>query len=79
MFISTNNTADRVKKVFASLSLNQLNNEKQLSIESICPKHGDIFFLQGDKLGTTKLYEHSITLKQNVAQTKIFHNFEYHK
>lgn len=66
-FQETNNNADRVRKVFASLSLKHLNKEEQLSIESICAKYADIFFLPGDKLGTTKLYEHSITLKPNVA------------
>lgn len=66
-FQETTNNADRVKRVFSLLSLKHLNKEEQLSIESICAKYSDIFFLPGDKLGTTSLYEHTITLKPNVA------------
>lgn len=66
-FPAINNSADRVKNLFNSLSLNHLNKEEQLSIETICAKYSDVFFLPGDKLGTTKLYEHTITLKPNMA------------
>lgn len=59
--------ADRVKKLFSVLKLNHLNLEEQISIENICAKYSDIFFLLGDKLGITNLYEQSIQIKENVT------------
>lgn len=48
------------------LELQHLNREEKESIEKICTKYSDIFFLPGDKLETTNICEQSITLKNNI-------------
>lgn len=58
--------ADRVKKLFSLLQLEHLNKEERTSIRNICAKFSDIFQLPGDKLTTTKIYDHSIQLKPHV-------------
>lgn len=63
--------ADRVKKIFSILKLNYLNREEQISIENICAKYSDVFFLPGDKLGVTNLYQQSIKLKENVTPSYV--------
>lgn len=57
--------ADRVKKLFANLQLDHLNDEEQTTIENICAKYADIFYLKGDSLSTTDVYKHTITVKPN--------------
>lgn len=59
------NNASRVKQLFSKLNLKNLNKEEQLSIESLCAKYSDIFYLDGDKLSTTNIYNHKIELKPN--------------
>lgn len=59
--------ADRVKKMFSLLDLKHLNTEEQISIENICAKYSDIFYIDGDKLGVTNVYNQSIQLKENVT------------
>lgn len=67
LFEKTNKNANRVKKLFSALNLNHLNKDEQASIEKICAKYSDIFYLEGDKLTTTEIYSHKIYLKDNVA------------
>ncbi|KAG7301395.1 hypothetical protein JYU34_014336 [Plutella xylostella] len=57
--------ADRVKKLFSELKLNNLNEEELTEIENICAKFSDIFHLTGDKLTTTNVYNQTIRLKPN--------------
>lgn len=64
-FEKSKKNADRVKKLFTKLDLDHLNLEERSTIKSVCAKYNDIFYLEGDKLTTTKLYEHSISLKPN--------------
>lgn len=59
--------AERVKALFKLLNLKHLNSEEQQSIKNICAKYNDIFYLNGDKLTTTKIYKHSIALKPNTV------------
>lgn len=59
--------SERVKRLLSILQLDHLNKEEKSSILSICAKYNDVFFMQGDKLTTTKLYKHSITLKPNTV------------
>lgn len=66
-FDKTKNDADRVKQLFSILNLKNLNKEEQISIENLCAKYSDIFYLPGDKLTTTNIYEHSISLKPNTT------------
>lgn len=63
--------ADRVKKLFSILKLNYLNSEEQKSIENICAKYSDVFFMPGDKLGVTNLYQQKIHLKENVTPSYV--------
>lgn len=64
-FNATDKNADRVKRLFSHLNLKHLNEEEQTSIENLCAKYADIFYLPGDKLSTTNIYKHTITLKSN--------------
>lgn len=66
-FTKTEKNANRVKRLFSSLQLKHLNEEEQVSVENLCAKYNDIFYLPGDSLTTTDIYKHSITLKPNVA------------
>lgn len=52
------------------LNLKHLNNEEKSSIETICTKYSDVFFLPGE-LETTNVYEQSITLRPNVTPTYV--------
>lgn len=55
--------AERVKKLFKELNLNNLSKEEQISIENICAKFPDVFHLPGDRITVTKLYQQTISLK----------------
>lgn len=57
---------DRAQNLLKLLKLNHLNCEEKQSIEIICSKYSDVFFLPGDKLNTTNVYQQSITLKPNI-------------
>lgn len=63
VFDKSGKNAERVKQLFSKLNLSNLNKEETLSIESLCAKYSDIFYLEGDKLLTTDIYQHSIQLK----------------
>lgn len=56
---------DRVKKLLPKLQLSHLNPDDRKDIEIICAKFSDIFFLEGDKLGTANVVDQSITVKPN--------------
>lgn len=58
--------SDRVKSLFSALNLTHLNLEERKSIESLCAKFSDVFYLPGDKITTTSVYKQSISLKDNV-------------
>lgn len=58
--------ADRVKRLFQSLQLNHLNLQDRISIENICAKYADVFYIDGDKLGVSNVYQQTIHLKDNV-------------
>lgn len=66
-FDKSGNDASRVKQLFSVLNLKHLNREEQISIENLCAKYSDIFYLPGDRLSTTSIYKHSISLKPNVS------------
>lgn len=64
-FNKVDKNAERVKELFSILNLKHLNKEERLSIESLCAKYSDIFCLSNDKITTTQLYKHTISLKDN--------------
>lgn len=64
-FNKENLDGKRVRKLLSLIKLNHLNKEESISIQSICAKYADVFFLPGDKLGTCNLYEQNIQLKAN--------------
>lgn len=65
--------ADRVKKLFSQLQLDNLNKEEQCSIEKLCAKYADIFYLEGDRLTTTDIYEHTINYNRILVQYLVNH------
>lgn len=64
-FMKSEKTVDRVIKVLESLNFSHLNSEEKKSIQNICAKYSDIFYIEGDKLGTTNILQQSITVKPN--------------
>ena len=64
-FDKNTKNADRVKSLFTKLNLEHLNSEERITIENLCAKYADIFYLPGDKLSTTDIYTHTITVKPN--------------
>lgn len=59
-------SSSRVKNLFSKLNLKHLNKEEKCSIESLCAKYCDIFYLEGDTLSTTNIYQHTIKLKEGI-------------
>lgn len=57
--------------MFNSLQLNHFNTEEKESIEKICAKYNDVFYLPGDKLKVTKIYKQKISLKPNTEPVYI--------
>lgn len=70
-FDKSNANANRAETLLSLLELKHLNSEEKSSIETICTKYSDLFFLPGDKLTTTNIYEQSITLRPNVTSTYV--------
>lgn len=62
-FEKQNSDADRVRKLLNLIKLEHLNKEERSSLQNICAKFSDVFFIPGDKLGTCHLYEQNIQLK----------------
>lgn len=66
-FSQSESNAFRVRKLLSLLQLSHLNGEEQTSVENLCAKYSDIFYLPGDSLTTTDIYKHSITLQPNTT------------
>lgn len=64
-FDKVDTKSKRVKELFSILNLQHLNKEERWSIESLCAKFSDIFYLTNDKITTTELYKHTISLKES--------------
>lgn len=64
-FNENENNSERVKKLFSMLNINKLNKLEFESIQNICVKYADVFYLPGDQLKTTDIYTHNISLKPN--------------
>ena len=67
MFNKDESNAKRANIMSSLLKLDHLNLEENKSIHAICKKYVDIFYLPGDRLNTTDIYQQSITLKPNVS------------
>lgn len=65
-FSTCESNAKRAETLLSLVNLQNLNKEERDSIEKICAKYSDIFFLPGDKLETTNIGEQSIKLKNNI-------------
>lgn len=65
-FSQCDSSSSRSETLLPLLELKHLNKEEKQSIERICTKYSDIFFLPGDKLETTNICEQSIKLKNNI-------------
>lgn len=66
-FKPNNNSLKRANILLDILKLNHLNTDERKSIQKLCAKYSDVFFLPGDKLTTTNVYKQSITLKPNTS------------
>lgn len=65
-FNSCGSNYERAESLWNLINLQNLNKEERESVEKICAKYSDIFFLPGDKLETANICEHSIKLKNNI-------------
>lgn len=59
--------ADRVQALRSSLNLDHLTAADRNSIFSVCRSYADVFFLPGDTLTTSPLYQPKLTLKPGVS------------
>jgi transposase InsO family protein len=59
------NGVTRATRLLDTLKLTHLSPTERKLIESICVKYADVFYLDGDKLGTTNILSQSITVKPN--------------
>lgn len=66
-FNKNDTSSNRAKLLLEIIKLNHLNGEEQTSIRNLCSKYADVFFLSGDKLTTTNIYEQTITIKPNTS------------
>lgn len=66
-FNKNNIDGTRVRSMFSMLKLDHLNQEEKTSIQNICAKFSDIFYLPGDKLSTSYLDPQKIILKDNIT------------
>lgn len=73
-FAKPNIDLERVKKSLQKLKLDHLNSDTRKQIESICAKYSDIFYIDGDKLGTTNIMTQSIELKPNTKPYTLLHS-----
>lgn len=58
-----NKDSKRVQRVLDLLNTKHLNEEESSSLINIIAKFPDVFYLKGDKLTTTNVYEYNIQLK----------------
>lgn len=65
-FDKNSSNANRVKHLFSKLKSDHLNKEERINLEKLCAKYSDVFYLEGDKLSTTDIYNHSIQLKKDI-------------
>ena len=66
-FDSCTQGADRVKTLLSNLNLKHLNLEEKIAVQNVCAKYADIFYLPGDTLKTTPIYNHKIHLKEHAS------------
>lgn len=59
--------SERTSTLLSLIKLDHLHPTERKTIEAICSKYSDIFHLPGDKLTTTKTYEHNIYVKPNTT------------
>lgn len=59
------NTNSRLSELESLISTNNLNSEEKSSIIQICRDYNDIFLLNGDKLTTTNVLNHTIITPEN--------------
>lgn len=63
--------SERVRQLFSLLDFGHLNVEERRSVQNICAKFCDIFYLPGDKLSVSNIYEPEIKLKPNVSPSYV--------
>lgn len=68
LFNESQKGVERIKKLLTELKLSHIKSEDdKKQIQIICAKYADIFFLEGDKLGTANIVAQSITVKPNTT------------
>ena len=63
-FESSRKTVDRVDKILDLLQLDHLEQSEKFSIQKICSKFSDVFYLDNDQFTTTNIYKQKIHLQQ---------------
>ena len=60
-------SVNRVDRLLNNLDMRNLNKEEEMSIQKICAKYSDVFYLENDPLTVTNIYKQSIKLQNNTT------------
>lgn len=58
---------ERIRKLLSQLNFEHLNAEERESLENICAKYCDVFYLDGDKLSVSNICKAEIKLKSDAT------------
>lgn len=70
-FDRNDNSSKRVRDLFSILNLKHLNKEERESIQNICAKYNDVFYLPDDTLSVSNISETEIKLKTDATPVYI--------
>jgi hypothetical protein len=70
-FKNSSQSVDRVEKLLNLLNTDNLNKEENMSVQKICAKYFDVFYLENDPLTVTNMYKQSIKLQNNATPVYI--------
>lgn len=66
-FSTTDKTVDRIDAILGMLKLDHLQKTEKYSIQKICSKYSDVFYLDEDPFTTTNIYKQKISLQPSKA------------
>lgn len=65
------NEENRIDLLISALRVDHLNKEERETIYEVCFKYAELFFLEGDKLSTTKSIKHSIPVPDGITPINV--------
>lgn len=70
-FSTATKSVERVDRVLDLIKIDNSSSKEHKSIQKICAKYADVFYLEGDKLSATNVMKQSITLTKNASPVYI--------